>query len=82
MMKKLAALGITAAIAFTPIAVIAQTPTPEESASPAASSEPMKPMKHKPMHHKKMMTHHKMHKKAMKPAASPSESPTPSPSAT
>ena len=50
MMKKLAALGISAAIVFTPLAAIAQTPSPEATASPAATSEPMKPMKMKKHH--------------------------------
>jgi hypothetical protein len=77
MMKKLAAFGISAAIALTPLAAIAQTPTPEESASPAATGEPMKPMK-KTMH--KKAVHHKAHKAAKKPMST--ESPTPSPSAT
>ena len=78
MMKKLAALGISAAIVFTPLAAIAQTPSPDASATHAATSEPMKPMKMKKHH--KAATHHKAMHKAKKPMST--ESPTPSPSAT
>jgi hypothetical protein len=82
MMKKLAALGLTAALAFAPMVALAQdqTPaaTPSSDASPAAT-----PMKHKAKSHKmkshKMSTHKKSHH-MKKPA--PEASPAPSPSAT
>jgi hypothetical protein len=78
MIKKLAALGITAALAFTPMVAFAQDATP--AATPAADASPMaKPMKHKMMKHK-MMKHKMMKHKMMK--KEPEASPTPTPSAT
>ena len=74
MMKKLAALGISAAIVFTPLAAIAQTPSPEATASPAATSEPMKPMKMKKHQEARRCTTRRMHK-AKKPMST--ESPAP-----
>jgi hypothetical protein len=63
-MKKFAALGLVAAIAFAPVASFAQTATPDASATPAASDTMMK----KPMKKHTMKKHH-MKKKMMAPAA-------------
>jgi len=78
-LKKLAALGLTAAILFAPVAAFAQAATPEPTpgASPdAASTETPKPMKkHKMKHH---TTKHMMKKKKMAepaPDATPTEAP-------
>jgi len=58
MLKKIAAIGVSAAIAFAPLAAIAQTDQAAPGAAPAASeAKPMaaKPMKKKPHHMKKPM---------------------------
>ena len=53
MLKKIAAIGVSAAIAFAPLAAIAQTDQAAPGAAPAASEA--KPMAAKPM---KKKTHH------------------------
>jgi len=67
MIKKIAAIGITAALAFVPVIASAQDATP--AASPMAS-----PMA-KPMHH--TTHHHHSMKKSSKPMAKPMASPSP-----
>ena len=77
MLKKFAALGLSAALLFAPVAGFAQTPSPDASATPGAA-EPMKPMKKKMMHHHVVHhVHHVVHHKKMAPM-----SPSPTPSAT
>jgi hypothetical protein len=69
MLKKLAAIGVSAAIAFAPLAALAQTDQPAPGAAPAATDQaaPAKPMKKKPMHKKKMSS--------KKPMAAPAAAP-------
>jgi hypothetical protein len=76
MLKKLAALGLTAALAFAPLHAMAQTPSPDAAAAtPDAGATPeAKPMKHK-MH--KSMKHKAMKHKAKKMEATPSSDATP-----
>jgi hypothetical protein len=71
MLKKLAAIGVSAAIAFAPLAALAQTDQPAPGAAPAATDQaaPAKPMKKKPM--KKHMSSSKMKKPMAAPAAAP-----------
>ncbi len=68
MLKKFAAIGVSAAIAFAPLAALAQTDTTAPAAAPAAGADTMakKPMHKKPMHKKHMS-------KKMEPA--PAEAP-------
>ena len=74
MFKKIAAIGLGAALVLSPLAALAQAPAPAagtEGAAPAAGAMPEKaPMKSTKMHH------HKKHmaKKPMAPAA-PAEAP-------
>jgi hypothetical protein len=74
MLKKLAAIGVSAAIAFAPLAALAQT---DQSAPPAGGaaaapadqgSMPAKPAK-------KKKTHHMSSSKMKKPMASPASAP-------
>ncbi len=71
MLKTIAALGLGAALALSPLAALAQT---DQSAAPAAAEK--EPMKAKPKHHH-MSTHHMAKKKPMEPAApaAPAEAP-------
>jgi hypothetical protein len=65
-LKKIAALGLTAAIAFSPLAALAQaTPEPTPAMTPdAGATDAPKPMKkHKAMKHH--TTKHMMKKKKM-----------------
>jgi hypothetical protein len=74
-LKKIAALGLTAAIAFSPLAALAQaTPEPTPAMSPdAGATDAPKPMKkHKAMKHH--TTKHMMKKKKM---AEPAQDATP-----
>ena len=64
MIKKLAALGIAAAIVFAPVASFAQAASTDTTAAPAAEMA-KKPMAHKKMA-KKPMAHKSMHKKMHK----------------
>jgi hypothetical protein len=66
MLKKVAAFGLVAALALSPLAALAQTDTtPAAGASaPADTSMPAKPMKHKTHKAKKHTA-----KKSMEPAA-------------
>ena len=75
-MKKFAALGLIASLAFAPVAAFAQAATPDASATPAASDTMMeKPMKAK-HHMKKMaMKHHMKKMKKMAPAPAATETP-------
>jgi hypothetical protein len=72
MLKKIAAIGVSAAIAFAPLAAIAQTDQAAPGAAPAASEA--KPMAAKPM---KKKTHHT--KKPMAPASSAAPAPAANP---
>jgi hypothetical protein len=67
MIKSLAALGLTAALAFTPAIAFAQDATP----TPAMDAKPMKPMKHK------MKAKHVMKKSMKKMKMMPKPTPTP-----
>ena len=73
MMKTLTAIGISAAIAFAPLAALAQTDTtaPAAGAAPAATDNmaPAKDSMKKSAKHKKHMT------KMKKPAEAPAEAP-------
>ena len=77
MYKKIAAIGLSAALALSPLAAIAQT---DQGTAPAAGTEtgaaPAKPMKSTHHHMAKKSTHH-MKKKTMEPAApaAPAEAP-------
>lgn len=73
MLKNIAAIGVSAAIAFAPLAAIAQTDQAAPGAAPAASEA--KPMAAKPM---KKKTHH-MKKKPMAPASSAAPAPAANP---
>ena len=64
MLKKLAAIGVSAAIAFAPLAALAQTDQAAPGAAPAGSEA--KPMAAKP----KKKTHHHMSSSKMAPASS------------
>ena len=79
MLKKLAALGLTAAIAFAPLSVRAQNAAPDAAAATpdAAAADTPKPMK-KMKHHsaKHMMKKHKKMKMKAKEEA-PSSDATP-----
>ena len=81
MMKKIAALGLTAALVFAPLAAFAQdaTPAPTPAAGDAAPMEKPMMKKHKMMHHssKHMMKHKMMHKKMMKKMDAPAADATP-----
>ena len=80
MLKKLAALGLTAALALSPMAALAQA---TDTTAPAADAKPMadtmkKPMK--PKHHmmkKHVMKKHMMKKKMMKKKMMKKETPPP-----
>jgi hypothetical protein len=78
MLKKFAVIGLSAALALSPLAAIAQTDQTAAPAAPAAGAEPAKaPMKHKTHHHTSSM---KDHSKMKKPApaetpAAPAEAP-------
>jgi hypothetical protein len=72
-MKKIAAIGLIAALAFAPLAAFAQTATPDAGPTPsmsAADKSPTTMMKKKHimrhMMHKHMMKKHMMHKHMMK----------------
>jgi hypothetical protein len=68
MLKKLAAIGVSAAIAFAPLAALAQSDQTAPGAAPTdQSAMPAKPMKKKPMHKKKMSS--------KKPMAAPAAAP-------
>ncbi len=83
MLKKLAAIGLGAALIFSPVVTMAQT-TPAASDT-AAAAAPMKPMAHKVKHKakakhvvKKPAAKHHAKKPAAKkpaPAAAPAEAP-------
>ena len=66
MLKTLAALGLISALAFAPVAALADDTAPAapaaDSTAPATDAKPMKPMKHH------MMKHH-MKKKMEEPKA-------------
>ena len=75
MLKKFAAIGLSAAIALSPLAAFAQTDQAAPAAGAPAAAAPAdqgaaaKPMKsHKMKSHKSM----KKHKKSTEPAAAPS----------
>jgi hypothetical protein len=73
MLKKLAAIGVSAAIAFAPLAALAQTDqaAPAPGAAPAATDQgAMAPKPKKKAHHAKK-----------KPAAAPASSAAPAPAA-
>jgi hypothetical protein len=60
MIKKLAAIGLTAALVLSPVAVFAQAAAPVDTTAPAPDAAmPMKPMHH---HHHHHHYHHMMHK--------------------
>lgn len=82
MLKTLTAIGISAAIAFAPLAAIAQTDTTAPAAAPAATDNmaPAKDSMKKATKHKKHMAKKHTAKKATKPAeeaapAAPAEAP-------
>ena len=69
MMKKLAALGFTAALVFAPVVAFAEdTPAAAagDAATPAAGDTMAKPMKHHSMKHHGMKHHSTKHHHAMK----------------
>ena len=68
MLKTLAALGLTTALVFAPVAGFAQTTTPDTTA-PAADAKPAPEAPMKKHTVKKHMA--KKHKKAMKKEAAP-----------
>ena len=71
MLKKIAAIGVSAAIAFAPLAALAQTDQAAPGAAPAASDQgAMAPKPKKPTHHMKK-------KKPAKPMAAPASSGAP-----
>jgi prophage tail gpP-like protein len=72
MIKSLAALGVTAALVFTPVVAFAQDATPTPAMSDA------KPMKAKPMKHK-MKAKHVMKKSMKKMKAEPTPAATDAP---
>lgn len=51
MLKKLAAIGVSAAIAFAPLAALAQTDSTPGAAPAADQAAPAKPMKKTTHHH-------------------------------
>jgi hypothetical protein len=63
MIKKLAALGFTAALVLSPVAVFAQAAAPVDTTPPAAGAPApeMKPMHHHHHHHHYHHVMHKMH---------------------
>ena len=71
MLKKFAAIGVSAAIAFAPLAALAQTDQAAPGAAPASATDQgamaPKPMKKKPHH----MSSSKMKKPMEKPMAAP-----------
>jgi rod shape-determining protein MreC len=88
MLKKLAAIGLGAALILSPVVTMAQTtPATDTTAAPAAAApaatpmKPMKPMAHKVKH--KVKAKHVVKKPAVKkpavkkpaPAAAPAEAP-------
>jgi len=84
MLKKLAAIGFTAALAFAPVAGFAQatTPPPDQAAPAPGAPAPMAPapMVHHHHHHHHhhyhhMMKHHHMHHMMKKAPAAPAEAP-------
>jgi len=85
MLKKIAALSLTAALAFAPVAAFAQDPTPAPTPAAGDAATDAKPMmkkhhmmKHHMMKKSHMMKHHMMKKKAdAAPAgdAAPAEAP-------
>jgi hypothetical protein len=78
MLKTLTAIGIGAAIAFAPLAALAQTDTTTAPAAAPAASDKMAPakdsMKAKPHHKGKKKSAKKMKKEESAPAA-PAEAP-------
>ncbi len=72
MLKKLAAIGVSAAIAFAPLAALAQTDQAAPGAAPAAGDQGA--MAPKPKHH---MTHHHMSSSKMKKPMAPASSSAP-----
>jgi len=73
MLKTIAAIGVSAAIAFAPLAAVAQTDQAAPGAAPAdQGAMPAKPMKKK--------THHMSSSKMKKPMA-PASSAAPAPAA-
>jgi hypothetical protein len=75
MLKTLAAIGVSAAIAFAPLAALAQTDQSAPGAAPAAGDQGAmapKPMKKKTHHH---MSSSKMKKPMAEPAAAPAANP-------
>ena len=86
LLNKLAALGLTAALAFAPIAALAQDATPTPAATPAAGDAAAPAMAPKAKHHhhaaKHMMKkshhmakHHMMKKKMDAPAGDAAPAP-------
>jgi hypothetical protein len=72
MLKKLAALGLTAALALSPMAALAQA---TDTTAPAADAKPMAEKPMKPKHH--MMKKHVMKKHVMKKKMMEKETPPP-----
>ena len=70
MLKKIAAIGVSAAIAFAPLAALAQTDQAAPGAAPAASDQGS--MAAKPA---KKKTHHMAKSKMKKPAPASSSAP-------
>ena len=82
MIKKLAAFGLTAALALSPVAVFAQAAAPETTPppggapapAPGGAPAPMAPMHHVHHHHHyHHVVHH--HHMAMKKTPAPAEAP-------
>jgi hypothetical protein len=86
-MKKFAAFGLVAALAFAPVASFAQTATPDASPTPSMSEASKSPVEKTKKHHAMRHMMHKMHRmhhmhhmhamKKMAPAATPSPTDTP-----
>ncbi|HLX98903.1 MAG TPA: hypothetical protein VKR62_09400 [Roseiarcus sp.] len=80
MLKTLTAIGIGAALAFAPLAALAQTDTTTAPAAAPAATDNMAPAKDSMKAKPKKAKHHHMAKKAKKPAdesapAAPAEAP-------
>ena len=78
MMKKFAALGLTAALAFAPMVVVAHADDAAPAAPMADTAAPgaEKPMKmHKMKHHMMKKSHKKMMKKMDAPASDAAPAP-------
>ena len=74
LLNKLAALGLTAALAFAPIAALAQDATPTPAATPAAGDAAAPAMAPKAKHHHHAAKH-MMKKKAEAPAGDAAPAP-------